>query len=167
MDDDFAAHAWSNDQRIGKLTGQVFSSRYRERVLADRSASLDSGPAVVALTAARQTAPEAELAVLEAIQTARYVEGRDVTDYGVLAEVLREAGLAAADRVAAREPELLDEAIARMVAGRKLLRSVGAHGVPTLLRHHHAELRVVPSSLLYGSIDDLQHHLRSVPSGVE
>ena len=46
MDDHFARHAWSNDQRIAQLTGQPFSVRYRERVLADRSTPLDSGPAI-------------------------------------------------------------------------------------------------------------------------
>ena len=34
MDDRFAAFAWQNDQRIGQLTGQVFSQAYRDQVLA-------------------------------------------------------------------------------------------------------------------------------------
>ncbi|WP_394844769.1 DsbA family protein [Pendulispora brunnea] len=162
MDDHFAEHAWSNDQRIAALTEQVFSQRYRDYVLADRSSSLDSGPAVMALTAVRHTAPESELAALEAIQSARYVAGRDVTNYDVLAEILHEIGLgAAAASVAMREPELLDAAIARMVEGRKLLRSVNAHGVPTLILHEHAALRVISTSLLYGRVEDLLHQIRS------
>ncbi|WP_394834287.1 DsbA family protein [Pendulispora rubella] len=162
MDDHFAEHAWANDQRIAALTEQVFSVRYRERVLADRSSSLDSGPAVMALTAVRQTAPEGELAALEAIQSARYVGGRDVTNYDVLAEILHEVGLGvAAAGVAMRAPDLLDAAIARMVEGRKLLRAVAAHGVPTLILRERAELRVISSSLLYGRVEDLLHHVRS------
>src|SRR4051794_12302875 len=45
IDDDFAAFAWSHDQRIHALTGVTFSTHYRDRVLADRRARLDSGPA--------------------------------------------------------------------------------------------------------------------------
>ena len=37
MDDGFAAYAWSNDQRISRLTGQVFSEAYRHNVLANRT----------------------------------------------------------------------------------------------------------------------------------
>lgn len=158
MDDRFARHAWSNDLRIAQLTGQPFSERYRERVLGDRGTPLDSGPAVIALTAARQVAPRHELPALEAIQAARYVDGRNVTDFAVLAELLRGLGLdAAATRVAACSPELVEAAAARMTKGRDLLRAVGA--VPTLLVHDRATLRVVPSELLYGRTADLLQHL--------
>lgn len=30
---EFARHAWSNDQRIAQLTGQVFSDSYRDNLL--------------------------------------------------------------------------------------------------------------------------------------
>ena len=158
MDDHFARHAWSNDQRIAQLTGQPFSVRYRERVLADRCTPLDSGPAILALTAVHQTAPERELAALEAIQAARYVDGRNVTDDAVLVELLRGMALdTAATRVERRSPELLAATAARTTTGRDLLRAIGA--VPALLVHKGRGLRVIPSELLYGRFDDLIHHL--------
>ncbi|ATO32710.1 hypothetical protein DZA65_01784 [Dickeya dianthicola] len=43
MNDEFAAYAWSNDQRIARLTGQPFSERYRQQVLGDRQQAFDSG----------------------------------------------------------------------------------------------------------------------------
>ncbi len=65
MGDDFAAYAWSNDQRIERLTGQRFSEQYRRRVLGAHQRLIDSGPATVALTAVSLTAtlanPDAEL----------------------------------------------------------------------------------------------------------
>lgn len=160
MDMHFAEYAWSNDQRIERLTGQSFSERYRERVLGDRATPFDSGPATLALTAASQSASEHELGALEAIQAARYVEGRDVTAYSVLADILRGLGLeAAAARVAKPTPELFDAVMARTAAARSLLRVLGSRGVPTLVVGGGSARRVVPSDLLYGRFDDLLHHI--------
>lgn len=92
MDDDFAAYAWSNDQRIAHLTGQPFSERYRDQVLANRQQRFDSGPATLALTAVALTAPQREADALKAIQQARYVEGRDITDIDTLAAILASLG---------------------------------------------------------------------------
>jgi putative protein-disulfide isomerase len=162
MDDSFAMHAWSNDQRIAQMTGQPFSQLYRERVLANRGALLDSGPAVLALTAVSQVEPGEELGALEAIQTARYVRGSDTTDRAVLAQLLRDRGLAAAaSRLEASSDELRDAASARMSAGKALLRSIGASGVPTLVAHQDPGLppQLVPGELLFGRDDELHRHL--------
>jgi putative protein-disulfide isomerase len=162
LDESFAQHAWSHDQRIAQLTGQPFSEAYRQRVLADRQLRLDSGPANVALTAVWQVAPARELDALEAIQKARYVEGRDTTSYAVLADVLCDRGLqSAAHCITWQTRTLQDAAAARMDAGKALLQSVGARGVPTLVIHGGSGPRVVPSNLLYGPADTLLLHLRS------
>jgi putative protein-disulfide isomerase len=160
LDESFAAHAWSSDQRIARLSGQPFSPQYRQRVLGDRSARLDSGPAVLALTAVNALAPDQELRALEAIQTARYVQGRDTTDVAVLAQLLRDLGLAAAaSQVEANSSQLRDAAASRMNAGKALLRSLGVTGVPTLVAPDGSGLQVIPSQLLYGRIDELLRHL--------
>lgn len=96
MDDDFAAYAWSNDQRIERLTGQVFSERYRDQVLADRLQGFDSAPSTLALSAVSLTSPEHEFEALKAIQAARYVDGLDVTRLETLTAVLADLGLDAA-----------------------------------------------------------------------
>jgi putative protein-disulfide isomerase len=166
LDESFAQHAWSNDQHIAQLTGQPFSDVYRQRVLAGRELRLDSGPANVALTAVWQLDPGRELDALEAIQKARYVEGRDTTDYAVLADVLGELGLeSVANDIALQSRALHDAAATRMHAGKTLLRSVGARGVPTLVTHGSSGPRVVPSGLLYGPADTLLLHLRSFLTG--
>jgi putative protein-disulfide isomerase len=166
MDDRFAIHAWSNDQRIAQMTGQPFSQRYREQVLANRGARLDSGPAVLALTAVSQVAPSEELEALEAIQTARYVHGSDTTAQAVLAQLLRDKGLAAAaSRLETSSDELRDAASARISAGQALLRSVGVSGVPTLVAYQDSgQLQLVPSELLYGRDDELLRHLNLATS---
>lgn len=42
MEKHFAEYAWSNDQRISRLTGQPFSEAYRHNVLGDHGCLFDS-----------------------------------------------------------------------------------------------------------------------------
>ncbi|MDZ5699938.1 DsbA family protein [Chelativorans sp. M5D2P16] len=162
MNAGFAAHAWEADQRIAKLTGQVFSEVYRKNVLESRTGLIDSGPATLALTAVRLTAPEREFEALKAIQRARYVEGRDNGDPAVIASILAELGLdEAAERFASPDEELLSANSARIDAGQVEMRRFGARGVPTLIAGQGHDARVVNSSALYGSADDLIAGLRA------
>jgi putative protein-disulfide isomerase len=158
MDARFAEYAWLADQRIGQLTGQPFSECYREQVLADRETKLDSGPATLALTAVALADPARELDALEAIQAARYVAGRDVTAYAVLADVLRSVGLkTAAARVAAPDTALLAATQGRTAEARRALSALGAKGVPTLVIGG----RPISSDAIYGRTDDLLRILRA------
>lgn len=150
MDDDFAAFAWANDQRIEKLTGQRFTERYREQVLADRRQRFDSGPATLALTAVSLTDPTREIEALKAIQQARYVDGKDVTSPAVLPELLEGLHLApAAARLAKPDAELLAADRARMGRGQALMQEFGARGVPTLIAESGAKRWLVDASAAY------------------
>ncbi|WP_431283196.1 DsbA family protein [Humitalea sp. 24SJ18S-53] len=152
MDDGFAAYAWTNDQRIEKLTGQPFSTAYRDQVLADRTRAFDSGPATLALVAMALTKPEQVRPALQAIQHARYVEGRDVTDLGVLAALGLDAVPDAALRAATA---------ARTARAQALMRSVGAQGVPSLVVTTGGVPRLVPGSLLFGPPQTLVAQLQA------
>jgi putative protein-disulfide isomerase len=134
MDAQFAAYAWSNDQRIEQLTGQPFTQAYRDHILGAAGGRFDSGPATLALTAVAQTAPGRELGALHALQHARYVDGRDTADATVLADVLGGLGLADAAALALAPDAALHRATAeRMANAQALLRAVGARGVPQLV----------------------------------
>ncbi len=134
MDAQFAAYAWSNDQRIQQLTGQPFTQAYRDHILGAEGGRFDSGPATLALTAVAQTAPGRELEALHALQYARYVDGRDTADAAVLADVLAALGLADAAALARAPDAALHRAMAERVAhAQALLRAVGARGVPQLV----------------------------------
>ena len=162
MDAGFAAYAWANDQRIEQLTGQRFSDRYRDDVLGATGTKLDSGLATMALTAVALTAPGRELDALEAIQAARYREGRDVTALGVLFDVLRSLGLEeAATRLSGADSGLVAAVKSRTTQARSLLQAVGARGVPTVVAGEGPSQRLVPSERLYGSFEDLLRHLRA------
>jgi putative protein-disulfide isomerase len=156
MNDDFAAYAWSNDQRICGLTGQPFSEDYRRKILGDRTRRFDSGPATLALTAVSLTARDMEREALKAIQKARYVEGRDVTDISVLTHILRTLDLrAAADRFAAPDGELVSAHRKRVEAARTDMHRFGADGVPALIAGVGKNRRIVRANALFGDIEVL------------
>ncbi|MDT3720089.1 DsbA family protein [Pseudomonas oryzihabitans] len=151
MDANFAAYAWQNDQRIQRLTGQVFSPAYQRQVLAATTARFDSTPATLGVVAVGLSEPERELAALQALQQARYVDGLDNALLSVVAEVLSSAGFAAAaHRVLAPDAELLDAYDARLTAARREMARFGAQGVPTLVVEDAKGSRLLPSSVLFG-----------------
>ncbi|MGL4289193.1 MAG: DsbA family protein [Phreatobacter sp.] len=157
MDQGFAAYAWSNDQRIERLSGQRFTEAYRSKVLNAPGQMFDSGPATLALTAVALTRPDAELDALKAIQEARYVEGRDIVSVGGLAAILREIGLdAAAELIVTPSDELVAANRARTSRARQVMGAFGARGVPTLVVTDARGRRMVNSNALFGSYDDLK-----------
>lgn len=134
MDDDFASFAWNNDQRIGLLSGQPFSDYYRQSVLADRQQRFDSGPASLALTAVALTSPDGGMAALKAIQHARFVAGRNVTDRPTLCAILTQAGLQqSAGALAQSSQALLDAHRLRVAEAGVLMEQLHASGVPTFI----------------------------------
>ncbi len=162
MNAGFAAHAWEADQRIAKLTAQVFSEDYRKNVLESGRGQIDSGPANLALTAVRLTAPEREFEALKAIQRARYVDGRDNGNPAVIADVLTALALDdAAARFASPDEELVSANAARIEAGQAEMRRFGARGVPTLIAGQGQGARVVSSNALYGDANELTAALRA------
>ena len=156
MNTEFAAFAWSNDQRIAHLTGQAFSEAYRRNCLLAPGARFDSGPATLALTAVALSAPPRERDALKAIQHARYLDGRDVTTFAVLSEILRDLDLnEAAQHIAAPDEGLLAANDVRVAQARSDMRRSGAEGVPALLVGADERCRLVQASALLGSLDVL------------
>ena len=152
MDEAFATYAWSNDQRIERLTGQRFTEHYRQRVLGDRQRLFDSGPATVALTAVSLTHPARELEALKAIQHARYVNGSDVTSMTTLVDLLDALGLKeAAAKLEHPDADLLGANRARVGRAQALMREFGARGVPTLIVGSGAKRRVLDHAAAYSN----------------
>ncbi len=163
MNDAFAAHAWDADQRIARLSGQPFSEAYRRNVLGNRKARVDSGPATLALTAVRLTAPEREFEALAAIQRSRYVDGRDNGDPAVIANVLEALTLKdAALRFSAPDAILLSANRTRIESGRAAMHQCGARGVPALIAAQGQNRRLVGANTLFGGIEALLASLAAV-----
>lgn len=157
MDVDFAQYAWGNDERIERLTGQPFSTAYRENVL-QGSGQFDSQNSLLALTAVREMAPEREIAVLSALQTARYVDGRNNADLRVIADVLQTQGLG--DAVPKLHDPAIEQALlARINLGQQLTQRLGVSGVPQLVLERDGRFEVAPSHLLFERQQNILNNL--------
>ena len=141
MDAAFEDFAWSNDQRIAKLTGQRFTEDYRRQVLGHLGSRFDSATATLALTAVSLSEPQRELEALRALQEARYVQGLGLA--------------AAADRLDACDAELLAANAARIQKARGLMQTFGAQGVPALVVSDDKGSRLLSGNALYGNFDNL------------
>ena len=152
-----AEHAWRNDTRIGELTGQRFTTAYRDRVLLDPEALFDSTYATRAITALGELAARLEPLLLHALQTARYVDAKDTARADVVARVAVEVAQAQghaldettfADQLthdsglAARTQTRVRETVSRMQV-------LAGSGVPQLLVGIGSHREVVQGADLY------------------
>src|SRR5690349_20690592 len=162
MDTQFAAYAWQNDQRIARLTGQPFTETYRSKILGQTGGLFDSAPATLGIVAVGLAEPAREIEALKALQRARYVDGRDNASLEAVADILNDAGFAAAaTRVRALDEDLLAVYRRRIDAARSDMRRFGAAGVPALVIGEAAQRRLLPGNLLFGSFDVLQVQLQA------
>lgn len=156
MDATFAQYAWSNDLRIGKMTGQAFTEKYRTDVLGQLDGRLDSEAATLALTAVSLTEPQRELEALKLLQEARYTDGLDVTSPSIVEKLLRNASLTtAADQLASGSAELSQRYDARLQGAQRLMQTFGATGVPALIVTKDDRRRLLRGDALFGSFDSL------------
>ncbi len=163
MTAEFADYAWKNDRRIAALTGQAFTEAYCRQVLQAPGTAFDSTNAVLALTAVAMDAPDHEADALKAVQEARYVAGRDITDVATLGAILTEAGYPnAAAAFMARSPALLSANAARVAEGQALMREVGGSGVPTLVLVKGDSRRPLDSQVLVAKIRATRKRLKAV-----
>jgi putative protein-disulfide isomerase len=160
MDEGFAAHAWANDQRIERLTGQPFTQAYRHNVLNARGTLLDSHAATLGISAAGLKDPNLRLTALKAIQRARYVDGRDIVTTDGVAEALAAAGMTDAAAMLEAPAEALLTAHRELVGrGRALFQRLHANGVPSLAVIRNEAPRLIGSNALFGSFDNLVAHI--------
>jgi putative protein-disulfide isomerase len=162
MEASFAAFAWQNDQRIARLTGQLFSDEYRRHVLGASGGMFDSAPATLGLISAGLDDIEREFVILKRLQRARYQEGRDIANRAVVADIVDAAGFsAAASRVRTPDVDLFAAYDRRIATARADLQRFGFEGVPSLIIDDGARQRPLSSSALFGSFDLLTKQLHA------
>jgi len=160
MDEGFAAHAWANDQRIERLTGQKFTQAYQHNVLNIRGTLLDSHGATLGISAVGLEDPGRRLTALKAIQRARYVDGRDIVTVEGVAGVLADSGMADAAAMLKKPTEILLTAHSELVGrGRALFQRLHANGVPSLAIIRNDAPKLIGSNALFGSFDNLLAHI--------
>lgn len=82
-----ADHAWTNDQRIEKLTGQRFTTAYRDNVLLAPEGVFCSASLTAATLAFGQEDSKLGERFLNRAQVERYVNGRDTSRADVVADI--------------------------------------------------------------------------------
>ncbi|KAA8726560.1 DsbA family protein [Ewingella americana] len=141
MTPSLATHAWTNDQRIESLTGQVFSEKYFNNILMGTDVRFDSQAMNRALTAIRQLDASLETEVLHHLQHERYVNGQDTSAPQVVANIAAQHVQAAGYELDASDFALRlthDEALAEQTHRRtqttqSLMDKLAVRGVPLLL----------------------------------
>jgi putative protein-disulfide isomerase len=154
------AYVGQHDARIAQLTGQPFGPAYRDGLLNDSGAVLDSEPPTVAILAAEDLAGRG-LDMLARLQIAHYVEGRRIAEPDVLLEVATSLGLDPA-RFTAAFDRLSGEAVqAHFRQTRAQMAQLGAQGFPTLVLQSGDEWQVVDVAAYLSRPDAFADWLRS------
>ena len=87
-----ADHSWRNAKRIAELTGQVYTVQYHDNILRRPHGIFDSIFATRAIVALGQIDPTLGPALLDSLQTARYVDAMETSDAAVVAAVAAKVG---------------------------------------------------------------------------
>jgi putative protein-disulfide isomerase len=165
-----AEHSWRNATRIAELTGQIYTSQYRDRVLRNPHGILDSLFATRAIIALGELARTLEPALLHALQTARYVDARDTADASVVASVAAKVSAAhgyslVEDAFAAKLAN--DEGLANLTEGRMRESLARMHellgtGIPQLLATVGDHHEVIENGGLYGGAETVLKAIKAV-----
>lgn len=148
MSREHADYFWQNDQRIAALTGQVFSTAYREQVLSDLATPFDSGAATLAWQLIAAERPRQGLAILHAVQKLRYMDGLQHTPTA-LSALAASFGLEVAAFEAALAQGPTPTQLAERTTARQLMQLHQLRGVPALLARQGDALFPVDGRLLY------------------
>nr|WP_315395602.1 DsbA family protein [uncultured Duganella sp.] len=136
------------DQRIAHLSGQPFGAGYKDGLLNDTGAVLDSEPPITAILAADQASSQG-LALLARIQMAHYVEGRRVAERRVLGDLAADIGIGRAGFERAYDDLAGAATKEHVVATRTLMNRLGATGFPSLaLERDGVFTRIEPAPYL-------------------
>jgi putative protein-disulfide isomerase len=122
----------------------------------------DSAPATLGLVAVGLSEPAREFEALKLLQRARHVDGRDISNSDVVADVLEAAPFAAAaDRVRTTDEALIAAYRERTAAARADMMRFAVRGVPALVVGDGEQRRLLNSSALFGRFDLLAAQLRA------
>ena len=136
-----------NDDRIGRMTGQVFGRAYLDGLLVDPESTWWSRPTIAAVLAAETMEAGQGLAMIAAIQRAHYVEGLRVVDGAVLTDAAHGIGLDTGRFVEALQAALVD---AHVQETRRLMRRHGLQGFPSFLSERDGMCERLPHEACYG-----------------
>lgn len=148
-----------HDERITQLSGQHFGAGYRDGLLYDTDAVLDSAPPTAAMLAAEAISGRG-LEMLARLQVAHHVDGRRIADRAVLMEVATMLGF---------DPAVFADALDRLSGAavsahieetRAFMARVGARGFPSLVLETRGRMQIVDFAAYLRRPHDFQNWLR-------
>lgn len=150
---DWAQYAWKNDQYISSVTGQVFSTEYKDHVLLGDDIAFDSTMMNRALTALAAIDTTVAAQALHELQIARYVHGQNTADAAIVAQIINDTF---ANQTYGIDAARLTDDIA-LIADTELaigyaqarMRTLGIQGVPQLVVTVDDQMHVIASADLY------------------
>ena len=158
---EWKAYVGPNDRQITQATEQVFGEGYRNGLLNDPSAWLDSEPPTAAVLAAEQV-NAAGLDMLARLYQAHYLEGRRIADKAVLIDLAQEIGLDR-DAFLATLGSLREAAVNQHFAeSREFLRKRGGRGFPTFILEHKGTLERLDHTKFLGRPEAWQSALENM-----
>lgn len=160
LEPDMVSYIKQADQRIAAMTGQIFSTAY-QALLEQPGQYIDSTLATLTFGVLARRLPGQTVAILAAIQAARYVGGRDITSQNVLADIAAQFGVPEVDFVAELTNESALAATSALVGqGQAALRRSGRSGVPTVMIAHDGRDMVLNGNVLFGQPQMLAEQLK-------
>ncbi|MFZ6814602.1 DsbA family protein [Undibacterium sp. Rencai35W] len=164
IDPAYRDHIVAADQRIAALAGMTFGEAYLNRVKTADPLQYHSVPPAAAVMAVQELAPRLAHAMLEQIQKAHYVHGKDVSNVALLATLAEQLGITPTT-FASHYAQALTSLPQHVNTARAYLNAFGASGFPnfileaggikTHLNHSHAYQH--PERLL-AQIDTILKH---------
>lgn len=151
----------SNDERIAQLTGQPFGEGYKNGLLTNTQAVLDSEPPIRAILVAQQMAGKG-LDFLAAIQTAHFVEGREVSRLATLSDIAESLGL---NRTEFEQQFTSVAWQSHLQQSHQLMAQWGMQGYPSMLLQRGEALGSINHSAFYGHPDEFAEQLQQLIQG--
>lgn len=144
-------------KEVEKETGVTFSNQ----TMSQKDFVYDTEPACRAVVAVRETVPEMSLGYMHVLQKAFYVEGQNITQPTILAEVAEKIGLDRKNFEAAFELPSIKDATTDDFA---MTKRWNISGFPTLLLKQGRKLHVL--TIGYAKYDELMARLDEVKAAL-
>ncbi|MBY0414292.1 MAG: DsbA family protein [Bdellovibrionales bacterium] len=150
MSADWSEYAWSNDQRIQKMTGQIFSKNYKDRILSNLEIRFDSFLPTVAILSHESKFKGEALSFLRAMQKERFVEGSDITNPEILAKIAKNLKWDSDEFLKILlDQNFQQESNKKMQENNSSFRNYPANGVPFVVIEDNGKEKILNSSYLY------------------
>ena len=148
LPDEMRSYIREADGRVGAMNGVPYGDAYLSGLLFDPDLVLESRPVIQAVLATEACGIQPGLAMVEAIHSAHYVDGRHVVRRETIDALAGEIGLDEDTFAAAYAAAPVDTHIAET---RRLMAAIGASGFPTFLLEIDGQRYAVPHQQFAGN----------------